>query len=118
MRELGHPTRRCAVGRLQCQRMGTLLNETEEAMASCEHLVHAEEQMRDLLCVINDHLKLYDPDEDTYGSLLSVAHHINLSTFHECWARPAWRIRDVPFENANDSKSLCQFKQPMDCEYK
>ena len=50
---------------------------TEEAMASCEHLVHAEEQMRDLLCVINDHLKLYDPDEDTYGSLLSVAHHMN-----------------------------------------
>ena len=57
--------------------MATLLNETEEAMAPCEHLIHAEEQMRELLCVINDHLKLYDPDEDTYGSLLSVAYHMN-----------------------------------------
>ena len=46
-------------------------------MASCEHLVHAEEQMRDLLHVVNDHLKLYDPDEDAYSSLLSVAHHVN-----------------------------------------
>ena len=46
-------------------------------MAPCEHLIHAEEQMRELLCVINDHLKLYDPDEDTYSSLLSVAYHMN-----------------------------------------
>ena len=46
-------------------------------MASCEHLVQAEEQMRETLRMINDHLKLYDPDEDAYGSLLSVAHHVN-----------------------------------------
>ena len=46
-------------------------------MAPCEHLIHAEERMRELLCVINDHLKLYDPDEDPYGSLLSVAYHMN-----------------------------------------
>ena len=72
-----HPTRRCTVGPLQYHAMGTLRNETEEAMASCEHLVHAEEQMRDLLGVINEHLKLYDPNENTYGSLLSVAHHVN-----------------------------------------
>ena len=45
-------------------------------MDSCEHLTHAEEQMRDLLRVINDHLKLYEPEEDAYGSLLSVAHHL------------------------------------------
>lgn len=46
-------------------------------MASCEHLGSAEEQMRDLLRMVNDHLKQYDPDEDAYGSLLAVAHHIN-----------------------------------------
>ncbi len=46
-------------------------------MVPCEHLIHAEERMRELLCVINDHLKLYDPDEAPYGSLLSVAHHMN-----------------------------------------
>ncbi|MCE2484715.1 MAG: hypothetical protein J4F42_04335 [Desulfurellaceae bacterium] len=46
-------------------------------MASCEHLWSAEEQMRDLLRMINDHLKQYDPDEDAYGSLLAVAHHVN-----------------------------------------
>lgn len=57
--------------------MATLLNETGEALAPCEHLIHAEEQMRELLCVINDHLKLYDPDEEAYGSLLSVAYHMN-----------------------------------------
>ncbi len=46
-------------------------------MASCEHLTHAEEQMRDLLRIINDHLRSYEPEEDAYGSLLSVAHHLN-----------------------------------------
>lgn len=46
-------------------------------MASCEHLWSAEEKTRDLLRMVNDHLKLYDPDEDAYGSLLAVAHHLN-----------------------------------------
>lgn len=46
-------------------------------MASCEHLWSAEEQMRDLLRMVNEHLKQYDPDEDAYGSLLAVAHHVN-----------------------------------------
>ena len=46
-------------------------------MASCDHLCNAEEQMRDLLGVINDHLKLHDTDEEAYGSLLTVAYHIN-----------------------------------------
>ena len=52
-------------------------NVTEDRLASCEHLTQAEEQMRDLLHVINDHLRLYEPEEDAYGSLLSVAHHLN-----------------------------------------
>ena len=46
-------------------------------MASCEHLTHAEEQMRDLLRIINDHLRSSEPEEDAYGSLLSIAHHLN-----------------------------------------
>jgi hypothetical protein len=33
--------------------------------------------MRSLLSVINDHLKLHDTEEEAYGSLLAVAHHIN-----------------------------------------
>ncbi len=52
-------------------------NAAEDRTASCEHLTQAEEQMRDLLRVINDHLRLYEPEEDAYGSLLSVAHHLN-----------------------------------------
>jgi hypothetical protein len=46
-------------------------------MASCEHLCTAEEQMRGLLRTINDHLKLHDPDEEAYSSLLAIAHHVN-----------------------------------------
>ena len=46
-------------------------------MASCEHLCTAEEQMRDLLRTVNDHLKLHDPDEEAYSSLLAIAHHVN-----------------------------------------
>jgi hypothetical protein len=51
-------------------------------MASCEHLCNTEEQLRDLLAVINDHLKLYDTEEDAYGSLLAVAYHVN-EALHE-----------------------------------
>jgi hypothetical protein len=55
---------------------------TEDIMASCDHLCNAEEQLRDLLAVINDHLKLHDPDEEAYGSLLAVAYHVN-EALHE-----------------------------------
>jgi hypothetical protein len=51
-------------------------------MASCDHLCNAEEQLRELLAVVNDHLKLHDTDEDAYGSLLAVAYHIN-EALHE-----------------------------------
>lgn len=57
--------------------METPPNTTEHGVLPCEHLVHAEEQLRELLHVINDHLRSYDPDEAAYGTLLSVAHHIN-----------------------------------------
>jgi hypothetical protein len=46
-------------------------------MGPCDHLYDAEEQMRSLLSVINDHLKLHDTDEEAYGSLLAVAYHMN-----------------------------------------
>lgn len=46
-------------------------------MASCDHLCNAEEQLRDLLNIINDHLKLHEVEEEAYGSLLTVAYHIN-----------------------------------------
>lgn len=52
-------------------------NKAEQGLVACEHLVHAEERLRELLHVIHDHLTSYDPDEDAYGTLLSVAHHIN-----------------------------------------
>jgi hypothetical protein len=55
---------------------------TEGTMASCDHLCNAEEQLRELLAVVNDHLKLHDPDEDAYGSLLAVAYHVN-EALHE-----------------------------------
>jgi len=55
---------------------------TEDIMASCDHLCNAEEQLRDLLSVINDHLKLHDTDEDAYSSLLAVAFHVN-EALHE-----------------------------------
>ena len=48
-------------------------------MASCDHLCSTEEQMRDLLAVVNDHLKLHDTDEEAYGSLLAVAYRLNES---------------------------------------
>lgn len=51
-------------------------------MASCEHLCTTEEQLRDVLTVINDHLKLYNTDEEAYGSLLAVAFHVN-EALHE-----------------------------------
>src|SRR5262249_29851669 len=46
---------------------------TEDSMASCDHLCNAEEQLRELLGTINDHLKLHETDEEAYGSLLAVA---------------------------------------------
>ena len=46
-------------------------------MASCDHLCNSEEQLRELLGTINDHLKLHDIDEEVYSSLLAVAFHIN-----------------------------------------
>jgi hypothetical protein len=55
---------------------------TEDIMASCDHLCNAEEQLRDLLAVINDHLKLHDTDEEAYSSLLAVAFHVN-EALHE-----------------------------------
>ncbi|MGH8006537.1 MAG: hypothetical protein ACREQ3_05965 [Candidatus Binatia bacterium] len=55
---------------------------TEDTMASCEHLCNTEEQLRDLLAVINDHLKLYNTEEEAYGSLLAVAYHMN-EALHE-----------------------------------
>ena len=51
-------------------------------MASCDHLCNTEEQLRDLLTVINDHLKLHDTDEEAYSSLLAVAFHVN-EALHE-----------------------------------
>jgi hypothetical protein len=54
----------------------------EDSMASCDHLCNTEEQLRDLLAVINDHLKLHEPDEDAYSSLLAVAFHVN-EALHE-----------------------------------
>ncbi len=67
-------------------------------MASCEHLWSAEEQMRDLLRMVNEHLKQYDPDEEAYGSLLAVAHHV-----HEAFRELSYLIdqaeeTDDPFE--------------------
>jgi len=50
---------------------------TEGIMASCDHLCNAEEQLRELLGTINDHLKLHEVDEDAYGSLLAVAYHVS-----------------------------------------
>ncbi|MEW6301214.1 MAG: hypothetical protein AB1671_26350 [Thermodesulfobacteriota bacterium] len=46
-------------------------------MASCDHLCNAEEQLRDLLSMVNDHLKLHEVEEEAYGSLLTVAYHLN-----------------------------------------
>jgi hypothetical protein len=46
-------------------------------MASCDHLCNAEEQLRDLLSMVNDHLKLHEVEEEAYGSLLTVAFHLN-----------------------------------------
>ena len=46
-------------------------------MGLCNHLCDAEEQMRSLLSVINDHLKLHDTEEEAYDYLLAVAYHIN-----------------------------------------
>lgn len=46
-------------------------------MGLCNHLCDAEEQMRSLLSVINDHLKLHDTEEEAYGSLLAVAYHMS-----------------------------------------
>jgi hypothetical protein len=46
-------------------------------MASCDHLCNAEEQLRELLTTINDHLKLHEVEEEAYGSLLTVAYHVN-----------------------------------------
>lgn len=51
-------------------------------MASCDHLCNTEEQLRELLAVVNDHLKLHDTDEDAYSSLLAVAFHVN-EALHE-----------------------------------
>jgi hypothetical protein len=51
-------------------------------VASCDHLCNAEEQLRELLGIVNDHLKLHDTDEEAYGSLLAVAYHIN-EALHE-----------------------------------
>jgi hypothetical protein len=50
---------------------------TEGIMASCDHLCNSEEQLRELLGTINDHLKLHDIDEEAYSSLLAVAFHVN-----------------------------------------
>jgi len=46
-------------------------------MASCDHLCNSEEQLRELLGTVNDHLKLHEIDEEAYSSLLAVAFHIN-----------------------------------------
>ena len=46
-------------------------------MGLCNHLCDAEEQMRGLLSMINEHLKLHDTEEDAYGSLLAAAYHTN-----------------------------------------
>lgn len=46
-------------------------------MASCDHLCNAEEQLRDLLSMVNDHLKLHEVEEEAYGSLLTVAYHLH-----------------------------------------
>ncbi len=46
-------------------------------MGLCNHLCDAEEQMRRLLAMINDHLKVHDPEEEAYDSLLAVAYHMN-----------------------------------------
>jgi hypothetical protein len=54
----------------------------EDDMASCDHLCNTEEQLRELLAVVNDHLKLHEPDEDAYSSLLAVAFHVN-EALHE-----------------------------------
>ena len=51
-------------------------------MASCDHLCTVEEQLRELLVIVNDHLKMHEPDEDAYGSLLAVAFHVN-EALHE-----------------------------------
>lgn len=51
-------------------------------MASCDHLCNTEEQLRELLGIINDHLKMHEPDEEAYGSLLAVAFHLN-EALHE-----------------------------------
>jgi hypothetical protein len=46
-------------------------------MGLCDHLCDAEEQMRSLLSVLNDHLKLHSTEEEAYGSLLAAAYHMN-----------------------------------------
>ena len=51
-------------------------------MASCDHLCTVEEQLRELLAIVNDHLKMHEPDEDVYGSLLAVTFHVN-EALHE-----------------------------------
>ena len=67
-------------------------------MASCEHLWSAEEQMRDLLRMLNEHLKQYDPDEDAYGSLLAVAHHINEASRELSYLLDQAEEAEEPFE--------------------
>ena len=51
-------------------------------MASCDHLCNVEEQLRELLAVVNDHLKQHEPEEEAYGSLLAVAYHVS-EALHE-----------------------------------
>jgi hypothetical protein len=54
----------------------------EDIMASCDHLCNVEEHLRELLAVVNDHLKQHEPEEEAYGSLLAVAYHVN-EALHE-----------------------------------
>jgi hypothetical protein len=57
--------------------LGLIGQGREGTMGLCEHLYDAEEQMRSLLSMVNDHLKLHDTEEIAYGSLLAVAYHMN-----------------------------------------
>ena len=65
------------MGQLHCSILPTFPHEAEEVLGACEHLVMAEEQMREMLRMVNDHLRLYEPDEEAYGCLLATAHHLN-----------------------------------------
>ena len=46
-------------------------------MASCDHLCNVEEQLRELLVVVNDHLTLHEPAEGGFGSVWAIAFHGN-----------------------------------------